>query len=47
MTVGFYVHTDMNFIATERKETDATGRFASANSAEQVQAQALGGAYDE
>ena len=46
MVVGFYVHTDMNFVITERREN---GSKASAylNGDFKMEAAALPGAYEE
>ena len=42
MVVGFYVHTDMNFVMTERREGIPHG-----DSNVRVEAHALAGAYEE
>ncbi|KAK4545870.1 hypothetical protein LTR36_002434 [Oleoguttula mirabilis] len=44
--VGFYVHTDMNFIITERKDVNESA-IAHLNSGIKFDAAALPGAYDE
>ena len=43
--VGFYVHTDMNFIVTERK--DADNIYADLNGSTKIDASALPGAYEQ
>lgn len=42
MVVGFYVHTDMNFVVTERRE-----KADQADSDVKFEAHALAGAYEE
>jgi len=46
MVVGFYVHTDMNFIITERKD-DENSAAAHLNDGVKLEANALPGAYEE
>lgn len=46
MVVGFYVHTDMNFIITERKD-DEKSAIAHLNDSVKLEANALPGAYEE
>lgn len=46
MVVGFYVHTDMDFVVTERREDAAQLRTAMSGSFK-IEAGALPGAYDE
>ena len=46
MVVGFYVHTDMNFVVTKRKEDEADDSSAM-NGNFKVEAHALGGAFEE
>lgn len=46
MVVGFYVHTDMNFVASERKSA-FDGGYAPVDSLPKTEVEALPGAYDE
>lgn len=46
MVVGFYVHSDMNFVVTERKE-DSSDVFTQLNGGSHIEVAALPGAYDE
>lgn len=46
MVVGFYVHTDMNFIITERKDDEKSAR-PQFNGSVKLEANALPGAYEE
>ena len=46
MVVGFYVHTDMNFVVTERREDGMKVDWA-ANGDVKMDAHALAGAYEE
>jgi hypothetical protein len=49
MVVGFYVHTDMNFVVTERKDEaeGADGKAGEYDAALQFEVAALPGAPEE